>query len=97
MPLLWLATKRRVRVEGEKGKVEKTTTGGKTTRALKIVIIMIEKIATETRRGRREEKRAKTKAIGNNNNNNINNNINNNNINNNKQKSLRKADKQGIF
>ena len=53
-------------------------------RALKIVVIMIEKIATETRRGRREEKRAKTKAIGNNNNN----------I---KQKSLRKADKQGIF
>ena len=54
------------------------------TRAIKIVIIMIEKIATETRRGRREEKRAKTRAIGNNNNNN-------------KQKSLGKTDKQGTF
>ena len=52
--------------------MEKTTTGGKMTRALKIVIIMIEHIATETRKGRREEKRAKTKAIGNNNNNNDN-------------------------
>ena len=66
MPLLWLATKRKVRIEEEKGKVEKTTTGGEMTRAIKIVIIMIEKIATETRRGRREEKRAKTRAIGNN-------------------------------
>ena len=84
MPLLWLATKRRVRVAEEKGKVEKTTTGGEMTRALKIVVIMIEKIATETRRGRREEKRAKTRAIGNNNNNN-------------KQKSLGKTDKQGTF
>ena len=84
LPLLWLATKRRVRVEEEKGKVEKTTTGGEMTRALKIVVIMIEKIATETRRGRREEKRAKTRAIGNNNNNN-------------KQKSLGKTDKQGTF
>ena len=83
MPLLWLATKRRVRVEEEKGKVEKTTTGGKMTRAIKIVIIMIEKVPKETRRGRREEKRAKTRAIG------SNNNI--------KQKSLRKADKQGTF
>ena len=83
MLLLWLATKRRVGVEEEKGKVEKTTTGGEMTRAIKIVIIMIEKIATETRRGRREEKRAKTRAIGNNNNN--------------KQKSLGKTDKQGTF